>query len=177
MYGGGGLSAPDDVMDVEGSVSSASSVSEVSEANLESYVDRKLQEQDTRLDSKLDSFAANFATFIRNEMCSLVTERPQTVSPLQGAPAIDNNVSVGKSAVDNNVVHKPVTTDSYINAHDNNDIHVTNSSLSAPRVVPLQPDPVVQPSTHRGNPHCGDERSEGDPYGRVLPGTLASPPP
>ena len=41
--------------------------------------------------------------------------------------------------------------------------------------MPLQPDPVVQPSTHRGNPHCGDERSEGDPYGRVLPGTLASP--
>ena len=49
-------------------------------------------------------------------------------------------------------------------------------SFTAPRVVPARPDPSVKPSTHRGNPHRGDVRSEGDPGGQVLPGTLASSP-
>ena len=48
----------------EGSV--YSSIPGVSQTNLESLVDRKLQEQDSKLDSKFE----HFVDFILTEMCS-----------------------------------------------------------------------------------------------------------
>ena len=72
-------SAPsDEVMEDEGSLSSAS-VSVASHSNLESFVESRLQEQDSKLDSKLESFVASFASLIRTEMRALIAEKPQDV--------------------------------------------------------------------------------------------------
>ena len=60
---------PEEVLEIEGSV--YSSVSGVSQTNLESLVDRRLQEQDSKLDSNFE----NFADLIRNEMWHNNSER------------------------------------------------------------------------------------------------------
>ena len=74
--GGAGSQLPDEVME-EGSESSASSVAGVSDSTFESYIDCRLLEQDSKLDTKFDSFAMTFASIIRQEMKSLIAEIPR----------------------------------------------------------------------------------------------------
>ena len=136
-----GSQPPEEIMD-EGDVSSVSSAGGSSSQNIESFVESKLLEQESRIDNKLDAFAANFASLIRQEMRALVAEVPQAVA----STSLECNAP--KPEVDHNNVHVS---------------NVSNSSLPAPLVVPLQQDPSVQPSTLLGNPHCGDVHEEGDP--------------
>ena len=149
-----GSQPPEEIMD-EGEVSSISSAGG-SSGNIESYVESKLLEQSKEIDNKLDSFAINFASLIRQEMRSLLAEVPQAVA----ATSQSNAPKPEPERIIDHVLPNAVP----------------NPSIPAPLVVPLQQDPLVQPSTLLGNPQRGDVHKEGDPLGRVQLGTLVSPP-
>ena len=133
-----GSESPAEVVETEGSV--YSSVSGVSSHNFESLVDRRLQEHDSKLDTKFEYFAG----LIRNEMRSLIAESSRV----------------------------PVSKPSRVDVVD-----VPNQPLSAPREAPLQPDPAVLSSNPLGNPQSAVGHKEVDPWGRVLPVSLACPSP
>ena len=81
----------------EGSIEAGSSVSGVSQADVQAMVDSRLAEHNAQLDSRFDAFAVSFAKIIRGEIKTAIDDRlsvnnpsisaPQTV-PCQPNPAV-----------------------------------------------------------------------------------------
>ena len=59
----------------EGSIDFGSSVSGISQANLEAILESRFQKHDSKIDNKLDAFAVAFVNMIEGEMKAILDDR------------------------------------------------------------------------------------------------------